>query len=158
MDLAQAFSLLRIPTENRGGEHGDAVLVSLALMTGQLPPIWIDVLDANLHQFLDTETAAILQLGDGAILVGQGGQDGLRLFPGEHCRNACPGLLELHIELHLLDFEGDLYGEDVRVDFVSRIRDVRPFDSVSALVAQMREDVEEARGTLDVRRQMLREV
>jgi riboflavin kinase/FMN adenylyltransferase len=62
------------------------------------------------------------------------------------------------IELHLLDFEGDLYGEDVRVDFVSRLRDVRPFDSVSALVAQMREDVEEARGTLAIRRKTLREV
>jgi riboflavin kinase/FMN adenylyltransferase len=56
------------------------------------------------------------------------------------------------IELHLLDFEGDLYGEDIRVDFVSRLRDVRPFDSVSALVAQMREDVKEVRGTLAAHR------
>ena len=46
------------------------------------------------------------------------------------------------IELHLLDFDGDLYGEEIRVDFVRRLRDVLPFDSVGALVAQMREDVE----------------
>ena len=53
------------------------------------------------------------------------------------------------IELHLLDFDGDLYGEEIRVDFVRRLRDVRPFDSVVALVAQMREDVEDARRVLE---------
>ena len=52
------------------------------------------------------------------------------------------------IELHLLDFDGDLYGEEIRVDFVRRLRDVRPFNGVSALIAQMREDVEEARHAL----------
>lgn len=54
------------------------------------------------------------------------------------------------IELHLLDYDGDLYGEEVRVDFVRRLRDVRPFDGVGALIAQMREDVEEARRALEV--------
>jgi riboflavin kinase/FMN adenylyltransferase len=52
------------------------------------------------------------------------------------------------VELHLMDFEGDLYGEEVRVDFVARLRDVLPFDSVAALVDQMREDVGEARTIL----------
>jgi riboflavin kinase/FMN adenylyltransferase len=52
------------------------------------------------------------------------------------------------VELHLLDFDEDLYGEEVRVDFVARLREVRPFDSAAALVEQMREDVEEARGIL----------
>ncbi len=52
------------------------------------------------------------------------------------------------IELHLLDFDGDLYGEDIRVDFVRRLRDVLPFDSVAALVAQMHADVGEARRAL----------
>jgi riboflavin kinase/FMN adenylyltransferase len=47
-----------------------------------------------------------------------------------------------------MDFEGDLYGEEVRVDFVARLRDVLPFDSVAALVDQMREDVGEARTIL----------
>ena len=53
------------------------------------------------------------------------------------------------VELHLLDFDEDLYGEEVRVDFVARLREVRPFDSAAALVEQMREDVEEARGILE---------
>ena len=43
---------------------------------------------------------------------------------------------------------GDLYGEEIRVDFVQRLRDVRPFDSVAALISQMKDDVEEARRVL----------
>ena len=54
------------------------------------------------------------------------------------------------IELHLMDFDGDVYGEEVRVDFVERLRDVQPFDSVEALVEQMRDDVERARRALAV--------
>jgi riboflavin kinase/FMN adenylyltransferase len=54
------------------------------------------------------------------------------------------------IELHVLDFEGDLYGERVRVDFVSWLREIRPFATVEALVDQMREDVEAARSAVDV--------
>ena len=52
------------------------------------------------------------------------------------------------IELHLMDFEGDIYGEEVRVDFVRRLRGVEPFDSVKALVEQMRRDVDLARTVL----------
>ena len=53
------------------------------------------------------------------------------------------------IELHLLDFEGDLYGEEVRVDFVRYLREVRPFASVEELVRQMRDDCALARRVLD---------
>ena len=53
------------------------------------------------------------------------------------------------IELHLLDFDGDVYGEEVRVDFVQYLREVRPFTTVAALVEQMREDVEAAAGAAD---------
>ncbi len=52
------------------------------------------------------------------------------------------------VEVHLLDFEGDVYGEVVRVDFVERLRDVLPFESVPALVEQMRRDVDMARAVL----------
>lgn len=52
------------------------------------------------------------------------------------------------IELHLLDYEGDVYGEEIRVDFVEYLREVRPFGSAAALVEQMREDVEAARAVL----------
>lgn len=49
------------------------------------------------------------------------------------------------IELHLLDFDADIYGEEVRVDFIERLRGVEPFTSVEALVDQIRRDVDEAR-------------
>jgi riboflavin kinase/FMN adenylyltransferase len=52
------------------------------------------------------------------------------------------------IELHLLDFDGDIYGEEVRVEFIRHLREVRPFDSASALVEQLRYDVEAARAAL----------
>ncbi len=48
------------------------------------------------------------------------------------------------IELHLLDFEGDLYGEQLRVEFLTRLRDVLPFASAAELVEQMRRDREAA--------------
>ena len=52
------------------------------------------------------------------------------------------------IELHLLDFDGDIYGEEVRVEFIRHLREVRPFASASALVEQLRFDVEAARAAL----------
>jgi riboflavin kinase/FMN adenylyltransferase len=51
----------------------------------------------------------------------------------------------LLLEAHLLDFEGDLYGQDARVRFLHRLRGQERFDSVDALVDQMRRDVEATR-------------
>jgi len=49
------------------------------------------------------------------------------------------------IEAFLLDFDGDLYGRELRVQFLSRLRGERRFDSVDALIAQMDVDVQHAR-------------
>ena len=54
----------------------------------------------------------------------------------------------LLVEAYLIDFEGDLYGETLRIAFASRLRGERRFDSVDALVEQMRRDVEDARNVL----------
>ncbi len=51
----------------------------------------------------------------------------------------------ISIESHLLDFEGDIYGERMDVEVVHRIRDEVKFDGVEALVAQIRADVQRAR-------------
>jgi riboflavin kinase/FMN adenylyltransferase len=45
------------------------------------------------------------------------------------------------IEAHLLDFTGDIYDCDIRVDFLHKIRDERRFDSVEELIVHMREDI-----------------
>jgi riboflavin kinase/FMN adenylyltransferase len=52
----------------------------------------------------------------------------------------------LLVEAHLLDFDGDLYGQTLRVAFLERMRGEKRFDSVDELVAQMRLDVDQARG------------
>jgi riboflavin kinase/FMN adenylyltransferase len=51
----------------------------------------------------------------------------------------------LLIEAYLLDFDGDLYGEQLRVAFVERLRGEKRFESVDDLVAQMELDVQRAR-------------
>ncbi len=52
------------------------------------------------------------------------------------------------LEVFLLDFDGDLYGQQMEVEFVAFIREDRKFDSAEALVAQMDADVAKARGVL----------
>lgn len=49
------------------------------------------------------------------------------------------------LELHLLDFDRDIYGETVRIDFLERLRDVARFGSAGELVEQMRRDRDRAR-------------
>ena len=49
------------------------------------------------------------------------------------------------IEAFLIDFEGDLYGRELRLAFLKRLRGEKRFDSVEALVEQMDADVVEAR-------------
>jgi riboflavin kinase/FMN adenylyltransferase len=52
------------------------------------------------------------------------------------------------LEAYVLDFDGDLYGQAVRVRFVERLRGEVKFDSVDALVAQIGRDVEDTRRVL----------
>ena len=59
-----------------------------------------------------------------------------------------PGTTPMRIEAHLLDFDGDLYGRRLRVQFVQRLRDELAFPSADDLVAQMKQDVEAARAVL----------
>lgn len=52
------------------------------------------------------------------------------------------------LEVHLLDWHGDLYGRTLRVEFVTRLRDERRFDGLDALKAQITLDAEAARAAL----------
>ncbi len=75
--------------------------------------------------------------------------DGIRL----------PGLLHLgprptfsgyppSVELHILDWDGDLYGRIVRVDFCAFIREIRPFATAEELIDQMHADASQGRALL----------
>ncbi|MEW6671763.1 MAG: bifunctional riboflavin kinase/FAD synthetase [Thermodesulfobacteriota bacterium] len=52
------------------------------------------------------------------------------------------------IEVHLMDFSGDLYGKRLRVNFIKRLRDEKRFDNLDELSAQIGKDVAEARKIL----------
>jgi riboflavin kinase/FMN adenylyltransferase len=56
---------------------------------------------------------------------------------------------ESTIEAHILDFSGDLYGKELRVEFVERLRPEMRFDSGEALMAQMRLDADRARSVIE---------
>ena len=49
------------------------------------------------------------------------------------------------VEVHLIGYEGELYGRPIAVDFVARLRDTRKFAAADDLAAQLRADVEQAR-------------
>jgi riboflavin kinase / FMN adenylyltransferase len=55
---------------------------------------------------------------------------------------------ERRVEAYLLDFDGDLYGERVALDFVARLREMRRYDGPEPLVAQIEIDVADARAAL----------
>ena len=52
------------------------------------------------------------------------------------------------LEVHVLDFDQDLYGEIVEIEFTHRLRDEQRFPSVDELIAQMKADIVRARGFL----------
>jgi riboflavin kinase/FMN adenylyltransferase len=59
-----------------------------------------------------------------------------------------PDKTTLNVEAYLLDFDRDIYGEVLRLEFAARLRDELKYDSVEALVEQIRRDVEETRRIL----------
>jgi len=51
----------------------------------------------------------------------------------------------LRVEAHLLDFNGDIYGQAVELEFLKKLRDERKFPTPAALRAQIAEDIKQAR-------------
>lgn len=56
---------------------------------------------------------------------------------------------QIHCEVNLLQFEGDLYGQPLTVYFIERMRDEVKFDGLDALKAQLAQDKEQAKQLLD---------
>ncbi len=78
---------------------------------------------------------------------------GLKLWPGianVGRRPTVDGVRE-QLEVHLLDFQGDLYGKHVKVDFLRYLRPERRFESLDALRLQIQKDEQEARAWLTAR-------
>lgn len=52
------------------------------------------------------------------------------------------------LEAHVFDFAGDLYGREIEVEFVARLREERKFENLDAMVRQMHQDAADARQAL----------
>jgi riboflavin kinase/FMN adenylyltransferase len=52
------------------------------------------------------------------------------------------------VEAYLLDFDGDLYGKDVEIEFIAKLRDDQIFSDGASLAQSMRQDCEKARAVL----------
>jgi len=59
-----------------------------------------------------------------------------------------PDKRNINVEVHILDFDRDIYDEVVKLEFVARLRDELKFDSVDALVKEIRRDVKKTRKIL----------
>ena len=53
------------------------------------------------------------------------------------------------VEVHILNFKGNIYGESVRINFIKRLRDEKKFNSLNELSDQIRKDIDEAARILD---------
>ncbi|MEG6552015.1 bifunctional riboflavin kinase/FAD synthetase [Desulfocurvibacter africanus] len=78
-------------------------------------------------------------------------------YPGELRRgvanighNPTFGENALSVEAHILDYKAQLYGREIRIHFVQRIRDERKFSGPQELVARINEDVRLSRQILDL--------
>ena len=71
--------------------------------------------------------------------------DGLPSVANLGIRPTIVGVPKLLLEVHVLDFSDDLYGQHVRVEFLHKIRDEMKFDSLDALKIQIGKDVAVAR-------------
>jgi riboflavin kinase/FMN adenylyltransferase len=71
---------------------------------------------------------------------------GIESWPGAANIGSNPtfGEAARKVEVHLIDFQGDLLGQILVVDFLERLRDTRPFAGVAELAEQLRRDVEKA--------------
>jgi riboflavin kinase/FMN adenylyltransferase len=76
------------------------------------------------------------------IYAGRALADG-RMWPAAMSLGPNPTFEEdvMKVEVHLLDFKGTLYDQEIEVDFLARLRDIVRFDSPEELVAQMDRDI-----------------
>lgn len=91
--------------------------------------------------------------GFGGIFAVRVDGAGLARHPGVASLGYRPavGGKELLLEVHLFDFDGDLYGKRLSIDFVAKQREEWHFPDLASLTAQIRRDADEARAILGVR-------
>lgn len=114
---------------------GRPYLISGLVSTGQRRGNTIGFPTANLEQI------ATLIPGEGVYAVRTQVNHCLYAAAANIGPNPTFGESSRKVEVHILDFSGDLYGQMLYVEFVKRLRDTRPFPSVTALKEQLATDI-----------------
>jgi riboflavin kinase / FMN adenylyltransferase len=129
-DLARAAAMLGreytilgtvVPGDNRGKKLGYPT-ANLSAHSEQFPPNGVYLAEAQIHGALH----------QGVVNLG-------------YRPTVSSGKAERVLEVYLLDFDRDIYGEDVEIRFVRYLRPEQKFDSLEALVRQIELDVRQAR-------------
>ncbi|MGQ0443040.1 MAG: bifunctional riboflavin kinase/FAD synthetase, partial [Methylophilaceae bacterium] len=152
------FDLISLPQVNVGQQRVSSTLVRNALAGGDLVqtahllgrPYSISgkvVHGAKRGRQLGFPTANIHMRHERPALTGVYAVklDGLNAVANLGVRPTIAGVPKLLLEVHILDFDDDLYGRHVHVEFLHKIRDELKFNSLDALKAQIAADVLVAR-------------
>lgn len=152
------FDLISLPQVNLGAERVSSTRVRSALASGELH-LASQLLGRNysisgkvVHgakrgRELGFPTANIHMRHERPALTGVYAVklDGLNSVANLGVRPTIAGVPKLLLEVHVLDFNADLYGKHVHVEFLHKIRDEMKFESLDALKAQIAEDIMVAR-------------
>jgi riboflavin kinase/FMN adenylyltransferase len=158
-DIVQAgFNLIKLPQVNLDNERVSSTRVRTALANGQLEHAakllgrsysisGKVVHGAKRGRQLGFPTANVHMRHERPAFTGVYAVklDGLNAVANLGVRPTIAGVPKLSLEVHVLDFSGDLYGKHVHVEFLHKIRDEMKFDGLDALKAQIAKDAEIAR-------------
>jgi riboflavin kinase/FMN adenylyltransferase len=159
IDFVEAkFNLVGLPQVSLDGERVSSTRVRAALAAGRLQeaanllsrPYSISgkvVHGAKRGRQLGFPTANIHMRHERPALTGVYAVklDGLASVANLGVRPTIGGIPKLSLEVHILDFDGDLYDRHVHVEFLHKIRDEMKFDGLEALKAQIAADIVVAR-------------
>jgi len=159
LDFLEAkFNLISLPQVDLDGARVSSTRVRTALATGALHeasvllgrPYSISgkvVHGAKLGRQLGFPTANVHMRHERPALTGVYAVklDGMNSVANLGVRPTIAGVSKLMLEVNVLDFDADLYGKHVHVEFLHKIRDEQKFDGLDALKAQIALDVESAR-------------
>jgi len=156
--LGAKFNLISLPQVDLDVARVSSTRVRSALATGDLQEACLllnrpysmsgkVVHGAQLGRQLGFPTANVHMRHERPALTGVYAVklDGLNAIANLGVRPTLGGMSKLMLEVHVLDFNADLYGKHVHVDFLHKIRDEAKFDGLDALKAQIALDVEAAR-------------
>jgi riboflavin kinase/FMN adenylyltransferase len=159
---AAGFDLIDLPQVDMAGERVSSTRVRQALADGRLQeaatllgrPYSISgkvVHGAQRGRTIGFPTANVHMRHERPALTGVYAVklDGLHAVANLGVRPTIAGIPKLSLEVHVLDFNGDLYDKHVHVEFFHKIRDEIKFDGLDALKAQIAKDVAVAREFFD---------